>query len=79
MVFHGHTVDVECAYHAIALEYAKMDLKECEEEWERSHTSVGPQMRIDAMRDAYFEAYGHLCSSSENYLQELLKHDCPDI
>ncbi len=78
MDFHGHEIDIEQAYHSIALEYAKLDLQECEEQWKKDHTPVGPQTRIDAMRDAYFTAYGHLCNCNEPYLQMLLKHTYPD-
>lgn len=78
MNFRDHKIDVEKAYHAIALEFAKSDLKECELQWESDHRAVSPQDKMDALRDAYFIAYGHLCDCSESYLQHLLKSTYPD-
>lgn len=74
MDFHGHTVDLENLYHLVALEYAKSELSNFEDEATNSGKILTPQDKIDTLYSDYLMAYGHLCNKSEKEALALLEH-----
>jgi hypothetical protein len=77
MDFHGHEIDVDSAFRAIAMEFARQELCEHVSEQEEKGNYVGPQDKANVMLDAYFQVYGHLLGTSESYVRNLLSQNYP--
>jgi len=77
MDFHGHEIDIDSAFHAVAAEFARQELAEYVSEQEENGNCVGPQDKANVMLDAYFQVYGYLLGTSESYIRNLLSQNYP--
>ena len=75
MNFHGHDINFENVYHSVALEYAKSELRNSENEATNSGKELTALDKIDTLYTEYLMAYGYLCNKSEESARALLGHN----
>lgn len=74
MDFHGHFVDLDKVNSELAMEFARRELNDLEEEKKEKGETILPQDRLDSLYSSYFEAYGYLCNKTVEHARCEFEH-----